>query len=703
VEEKDSHTLIIAEKPDAALRIAQALDDNGKPKKTVKKKVPYFEAKRANAKIVVVPALGHLYTITQESGERDHYPVFNFKWAPRHMAERGAKQIEVWINTISELDKNANGFVNACDYDIEGSLIGYMILKYACDNRENDAKRMKYSTLTKKELQRAYQDLMPHLDFPLVTAGRTRHEVDWLYGINLSRALTLAAKNWSKKYVILSTGRVQGPTLRFLVDREKEIRSYVPIPFWTIKASIELNGTSYEVQFEKERIETEAEADKIVEACNGKMGEVKDIEFKEFRQMPPVPFDISGLQSESYRLFGFIPSRTLGIAERLYLATLISYPRTSSQKLPPVINYHEIFASLSQDKTYKLLISELATKGELKPNEGEKEDPAHPAIYPTGALPEKPLEAGEQKIFDLVVRRFVAVFGEPALKQTVKITLNINGYTFYLHGRRVLKEGWLKCYAPYVKSDEVVLPSIEKGQKILFKEVAREDRFTSPPPRYNPSSLLKLMEDQAIGTKATRAEIIDTLYNRNYVQDERMLVTDLGFYVTDILEKYCGKIVSVDLTRELEERMEKIEVGKEERENVLDDAISRLKPILEEFKSREKEIGEELSEAIRRARMQEITVGSCPICRTGKLLILRSRKTRKQFIGCSNYFNKICKTGFPLPQKALVKPLRKSCPRCQWPMVLVKIYGRRRPWNLCFNPDCPARQEKEKRKERWEA
>lgn len=690
--DKGAYTLIIAEKPDAALRIAQALNAEGKPRKIVKSKVPYFEAEREDKKIIVVPALGHLYTVAQDGGARHYYPVFNFRWVPKYVAERGSKQVEVWLNVISELAKNANEFVNACDYDIEGSLIGYTILKYACNSHEKDAKRMKYSTLTNRELEKAYQNLIPNLDFPLVIAGRTRHEVDWLYGINLSRALTLAAAHWSKKYVTLSTGRVQGPTLKFLVDREKEIQSHVPIPFWSIKAFCKIGDTFYEVKFEREKIDTKAEADKIVNACNGKTGVVKDVELKEFKQMPPIPFDVGGLQTEAYRLFGFTPSRTLGITERLYLRALISYPRTSSQKIPPVINYREIFTLLSHNKVYKPLAAELLAQPALRPHEGEKEDPAHPAIYPTGALPEKPLEANEQKVFDLVVRRFMAVFGEPALKQTVKVTINVADYTFYLYGRRTLKDGWLRYYAPYVKNDEIILPPINTGQKVLFETVTCEDKFTAPPPRYNPSSLLKLMEDQAIGTKATRAEIIDTLFDRNYVQDARMLVTDLGFYVIDTLEKYCKGIISVELTRELEERMKKIEAGEEERENVLDDAISKLKPILEEFKSREEDIGKELSEAIRNASIQERTIGTCPICGTGKLLILRSRRTRKQFVGCSNFFNHLCNAGFPLPQKAIVKPLRRNCSACQWPMVMVRIYGRRRPWNLCFNPNCPAKR-----------
>ncbi|UCH70030.1 MAG: DNA topoisomerase I, partial [Candidatus Bathyarchaeota archaeon] len=203
----EKYTLVITEKPNAAKRIAQALDQKGRPKKVEEKNVTYFLAKR-DKPLAVVPALGHLYTVMHTGKGRSYYPVFNFTWAPRHLAERGAKQLRTWIELVSKLAENAEEFIDACDYDIEGSLIGYCLLKYACNNKEDVAKRMKFSTLTKKELEKAYSEPLPKLDFALIEAGRTRHEVDWIYGVNISRALTLAAKRWSGKYATLSTGRV---------------------------------------------------------------------------------------------------------------------------------------------------------------------------------------------------------------------------------------------------------------------------------------------------------------------------------------------------------------------------------------------------------------------------------------------------------------------------------------------------------------
>jgi len=693
--EMEKYTLIITEKPDAAQRIASALNEKGKVEKKEDNGVPYYVARR-DKEIVVVPALGHLYTVAEERKGRNYYPVFNFRWVPRYAAERGAKQIRTWIETISKLANDADTFVDACDYDIEGSVIGYCILKYACGNKENVSKRMKYSTLTKEELEKSYAELRPHLDFALIEAGGTRHEVDWLYGVNLSRALTISARNWSGKYATLSTGRVQGPTLKFLVSREKSIRSYVPTPYWEIKAEVEINGSVFEAEYEKQKIEIKTEADTILNACKRKNGQVEKIDVKRFKQNPPVPFDLGTLQSEAYGLFGYTPRRTSFIAQRLYLDALISYPRTSSQKLPPEINYKAILKKLSRVPKYKKLAKELLRKPELKPREGKKKDPAHPAIYPTGKLPERDLDDSERKVLDLVVRRFMAVFSEPATKQSMKVDINVNEHHFYLRGRQTLKEGWLCFYKPYLRSEEVLLPPIEEGQTTKVKKVISEDKFTKPPPRYNPSSLLKKMEETEIGTKATRANIIQTLYDRKYVREERMVVTNLGFDVLEVLEKYCPPVVSIKLTSELEERMDKIQAKREKRENVLVDAVEILKPVVQELKEKEKIIGEQLSNAIKRARLEERIIGTCPVCGTGKLMILYSRKTGKRFIGCTNYFKGKCETSFPLPQKGSVRPLGRNCRGCGWPTVQVRIKGKR-PWTLCFNPDCPLKKERRKR------
>ena len=685
----EKYKLIVTEKPDAANRIAMALDTDGKAKKIVDSGVPYYQAYR-NGDLVVVPAIGHLYTVASKEKAKRDYPVFDYHWVPRYLAERGASKIRVWLNVIAKLAENAEEFVDACDFDIEGSIIGYCILKYACGSKEKTAKRMKYSTLTTEELQESYAHLLPHLDFALVEAGLTRHEIDWLYGINLSRALTMAVKSSSGQYATLSTGRVQGPTLKFLEDREKTIKCFVPVPYWSITAKIIINDTAYEAEYEK-ILESKQEATAVMDACKTKEGQIETIALKEFEQNPPVPFDLGALQSEAYRNFHFTPMHASNIAQHLYLDALISYPRTSSQKLPPAIGYEAVLRKLAKLPAYGKQAADLLSKPVLKPNEGEKADPAHPAIYPTGNLPEKPLGTAERNIFDLIIRRFMAVFGEPAIRQSTKATISISGNLFHLNGMRTLSEGWLRFYKPYVQLEDVTLPPLTQGQKITVKRVVVKNNFTKPPARYNPRTLLLKMEKEDIGTKATRAATIQTLYDRKYLRGtDSLAVSDLGFEVIEILAKYCPAVVSPELTRKLEEKMNEIQQGKETKEAVLQNAVEILKPVLLELKEKESVIGEQLSQALKKARLEERIVGACPKCADGKLVILRSKKTGKRFVGCTNYFEGKCNVTFPLPQSGTVKPLNNTCKSCGCPILHVWMKGKR-SWKLCLNPNCPSK------------
>ncbi len=415
------YTLLITEKPDAAARIAAALDQKGKPERNQKNGVPYFRVWR-NGEIVVVPAIGHLYTI-KSIKKSSSFPVFDYKWVPRWQAEKKASRIRTWLKVISDLAMDAERFVDGCDFDTEGSIIGYTILKYACSEKQTVAKRMKYSTLTTEELQQAYANLMPHLDFAIIQSGLTRHEIDWLYGINLSRALTQAAKKASGSYSTLSTGRVQGPTLRFLEEREKEICTFVPAPYWKLKAKITLGDRDFDAEHTG-TLQIKAEAEEFKRQCKIKTGKIQIVKVSETDVLPPVPFDLGALQSEAYKLFRINPVKTSSILQRLYINAVISYPRTSSQKLPASIGYKQILKKLTSDLSYNRNATELLAKRDLKPNEGKKFDPAHPAIYPTGNLPQKPLDELSKKVFDLVVKRFMAVFADPAVRQNIEVIVD---------------------------------------------------------------------------------------------------------------------------------------------------------------------------------------------------------------------------------------------------------------------------------------
>jgi len=675
-------TLILCEKPDAAARVARALDEDGDPRRSDAQGVPIYESRNKHESIFVCSALGHLYAVDSKTGiGRRFYPVWDLDWKPKHLIDKKSARLARWIHVISVLASKADRYINSCDFDVEGSLIGYTILRYACHGADMKAQRMKFSTMTEKELKSAYKTLAPQLDLPLVEAGRTRHELDWIYGINLSRLLTESAVKQNRGYTTLSTGRVQGPTLKFVVDREEEIRCFTPIPFWTIEATVTKDDQTYPLEYAKEKMSTLAEAQQIVKDCKGALLEVESVESRNIQQIPPYPFDLSSLQSEAYRHFGFTPSRTLALAERLYLEALISYPRTSSQKLPPDIGYSEILRGISNIAQYRSLASRLAVQASLRPTQGPKEDPAHPAVYPTGESWKRTLTRPEAKLLDLITRRFMAAFAETSLRETSRITLKRDSHRFFLRGSRILREGWIEFYKPYTSDGSQTLPDLKAGDKLPLTKIKAAERFTEPPPRYNPSSLLRKMEDESIGTKATRAEIIEILYRRGYVKNIRIEATPLALKIIGILNKYCPQIIDPAFTAKLETSMDHIQSLHTTRSLVLAETLDYLRPIMLNLIAREDEIGSQLAEIVTSQRIAALTFDfPCPRCGS-RLKIIRSRTSGKRFIGCAGY-EKGCRFTLPLPQFGTLSITPTYCKLCGFQLVQTRTRGRR-PLTSC--------------------
>ncbi len=686
-----SRILIISEKPSAAKRIAEALDEDSTPDEIKRGSVSYYQCRREGDTLLVAYALGHLFDLRQtEKGWM--YPRLSTEWVPRYEVNKRAAGTKPVINLIMTISKDVDQIVVATDYDIEGSLIGYLTLKYACRTDPNHAARMVFSTLTRDELKNAYMSRASTLDFPMIEAGHARHEVDWLYGINLTRALTLAIKEASGWFKIVSTGRVQGPTLALVAERDRDINVFVPTPFWTILTTATHADKDFLLEYSKRRIETKREADAIVSDLQGAAAFVDSITRKKSIQKPPVPFNLSGLQSESYRHFGFKPSRTLAIAQTLYLDALISYPRTGSEKIPPSIDIEGILAGLKEQRKYKALVGQVIDGDNLVPVQGKKEDPAHPAIHPTGTKSERKLTPSETKVYDLVVRRFLALFGEPAARESVRADIKAGEHLFYLRGLKVLKRGWMDLYDPYVSHKEVLIPSIDEGDKVVLASVTTETKHTSPRPRFNPSSLLKLLEKENLGTKGTRAAIVDSLRSRGYTLGDRFELSTLGYALFETLQQYIPEILSAEFTRQLEKEMEHIQTGETDREKVLIQVRNELSRLLKRFKEQEGPIGAFLVSGLQRYWKAKEEIGPCPKCGEGTLFIIRSPKTGKRFVGCSRYKEGDCDQSFPLPQKGEITPLDRQCPHCGHSMI--RVSSRRRPWETCINwAECPGRQE----------
>ncbi len=671
------YTLIISEKPKAAFRIAQSLAEG--PIKTERNEegANYYRIARDGKQLVVVPAVGHLFGLKQAS-KGWKYPVFDVVWKPIYENKRSA-YTKKYFDNIAALAKDASDFIVATDYDTEGDVIATNILNIICG--QADAKRMKFSTLVKSELEDSYKNASPHMDSGQVNAGLARHVLDWYYGINTSRALSLAMKA-AGRFFVLSTGRVQGPALQLLTEREKEIHAFIPVPYWEIEFHFTADDMEIITLHEKDKFWVKKEADKVAKDCSARKATVTGIEKKQYRQKPPVPFDLTSLQGEAYRWFGYTPVQTQNVAQSLYESGLISYPRTSSQKLPEQLGHRKIIEQLAKQKAYAKNAKELLAKTELKPNEGEKSDPAHPAIFPTGEMPQK-ITAQQEKLYDLVVKRFLAVFAEEALRESIKFTFSIGENNFNATGKMTLQEGWLKFHKPYISAEDLSLPDFKKGD-IVEGKIVMLNKETQPPKRFNEASLVKELESRSLGTKATRANIIRTLFSRGYVLGKSIEVSDLGLTVTDTLKKYSPEILSEELTRSFEQKMEKIQSGEIDKSEVIKEAETILEKTLANFKSNEKEVGETLLAAFITMRRAAKLIGKCPNCEKGELKIIRSIKSGKRFIGCSSYPD--CKTGFPLPQTGIIEPLKQDCARCGKPMIVVRRVGR--VFRNCIDMNC---------------
>ncbi|UCH12647.1 MAG: DNA topoisomerase I, partial [Candidatus Omnitrophota bacterium] len=624
----------------------------------------------------------HIFGLAEKKKKGWTYPVFDIEWKPVSQITKSGKFTEKYYKTLVKLAKDANSFTVATDYDIEGEVIGLNVVKYAC--KQKDAKRMKFSTLTKEDLVKAYNNASAHLDWPQANAGEARHKMDWFFGINLSRALTSSVKS-TGSFKLMSTGRVQGPALKLVVDKEKEIQAFKPVPYWEIQFNGDINKGNITALHELGKIFDAKKAEEIYKKCKGeKTAKVTKVEKKQFKSMPPVPFDLTSLQIEAHKCLGISPKNTLSVAQDLYTGGYISYPRTSSQQLPKEIGYAKILKQISKQSSYKKETDFLLKKSNLVPNNGKKTDPAHPAIYPTGSMP-KFKNDYVKKVYDLIVRRFFAVFGDAATRETIVVNLDCNAENFIAKGTTTIDMGWFELYGRYVMLKEEELPSIKEGDICNIKKLDKLDKETTPPKRYSESSLIKALEKENLGTKATRASIIETLYNRGFIDGKAIQATELGIRTEETLEKHSPKIVEPALTRHFEEEMEGIREGKYTEEQVVDESKKAVTEIVNEFNKHLKEIGGELLKANKETRNVMTYVGKCPNCKEGELHIRRGKFG--QFIACNKYPD--CKTLYSIPQN-LVRPTKELCKTCGMPIVQV-IKKRKAPQIACINPKCPAK------------
>ena len=689
------YELIITEKPQAASKIAQAL---GKPIQKNYQKVPYYEINREGKKIIVACAVGHLFTLKQNVSGSE-VPIFDISWTPNFLARKN-DFTKRYYDTLVKLAKDAGSITVATDFDIEGEVIGTNVVKYICGQK--DANRMKFSTLTPNELNKAYEEKQSHLEWGQAQAGEARHYIDWFYGINLSRALMNAIKS-TGAFRIMSIGRVQGPALNLIVKKEKEIKDFKSVPYWQVFIMVDderLRGRNKNEKSEITRAGSRAEKNKLelkyikdifdekeLEKFDNLVGKTAEAKTKKSStSLPPnPPFNLTSLQTEAYKFYGITPSNTLKAAQSLYLAGAISYPRTSSQKLPSSVDYKTILQKLAR----KYKVEKLITKN--KPIEGKKTDPAHPSIYPTGN--EGIFSGSEEKIYNLIVRRFLSLFCDNAIIDNKTITAEVDKLLFNAKGMAIRKKAWMEIYP--TKQKEIEIPDMEGKVKIVKQKIEKKE--TQPPKRYSPASIISQLEKRNLGTKATRSSIIETLYDRGYVKDKSVTATPLGISLINTLEKHSPIIIDEKLTRNLEEKMQGISTSKKDleikKQKIIDTAKDTIIKISKDFEKHQKEIGKELLNANVEYREQqkiENKLCQCPICKKGNLAITYSKKTRKHFIACDAYPN--CKTTFSLPP-GTIKKTEKICEECGFP-ILMSLRAGKKPWFFCFNKECSTNKQR---------
>jgi len=668
--------IIISEKPIAGKRIAgilsgnnfETLQDSG---------FSHFKWTTKGELNILIPLKGHINRV-DFIDEDKYWNIYTLK----ALADKKFAYIGTERRIITELErerKDLTEIIIATDADREGEAIGLEAYNYVLKKNKNATlSRAYFSALTDKEVNDAFSKLRK-LDFNYAYSVFTRQEIDLLWGAILTRYLSVVGNRKGKMF--LSAGRVQTPLLNFIVMRELERRAFVPEKYNLLRIIFEKRKIKFEGIHKNGKMFDLDLSNKIYEKIkNAKIGLVKSIDKQEKKIPRPPPFNTTSFLRAASSL-GIGTSQATSIAENLYQEGLISYPRTDNTVYPPSLDLKEILDKLKSNKIYKTYIDEI-TKKPLNPSRGDKETTDHPPIYPVGYSDK--LSGTSQKIYELIVRRFLATLSKDAITENISAIIDVEKEPFSVSGQRILQAGWKEIYY-YSKLNEVILPELIKGEEVNIDELLLDKKETTPPPQYSEGGLIKLMEEQNLGTKSTRPAIIQKLKDRNYIEGTKSISpTDIAIAVCSVLNKHCEKIVKPDLTAHTEIEMDQVAAGKRQQVEVVNETREIIKTIVDTLLKEKDAIASELKGGIHTSSF----LGKCPAC--GKDLIIRyGGASGKQFVGCSGFPK--CRTTYPLPQNKKAAPLNKSCPECNSPMV--QMTGKRGlNFEMCLNPNCVTKE-----------
>jgi DNA topoisomerase-3 len=640
--------LIVAEKPSVGRDIAGALGGGRKGKGSV-----------SGDGWTVTWALGHLAELAPPDAYGEAYKRWRLETLPilpEKFKVRVTPKTREQFNVVKALmqDPSVSEVVNACDAGREGELIFAYL--YGLSGCRKPVRRLWISSLTHEAIRSGFDSLRDgsHMK-PLEDAARSRGEADWVVGMNATRAYSV---RFGRPGNVLSVGRVQTPTLKLLVEREAEIEAFKPEKFWTVHARFRRDENSYDgVWFrgKQNRLDNREAAEEIAEKVRGGTGLVKKAEKKTATEKPPLLYDLTELQRHANSRFGFTAERTLKAAQSLYEGKkLITYPRTSSRYLSGDMigglkKRIDAAGGLPELSPFAKELLDLSKLPITRRIVDDSKVTDHHAIVPTNKKSSGNLTGDEAKIYDLVARRFLAVFFPGARFENTTVVTEVREETFLSKGRVVLEAGWRALYPDGAggkkEQEPPVLPPIEAGQEWAVAKTGVKEGETKPPPRYSESALLGAMEtagklvedeelrqqmkDSGLGTPATRAATIERLIRVGYVEREKksLVPTQKGRSLIALLGD--SPLGSPELTARWEERLAKMEQGAEKRPDFMADITRFATSLVDEVRGMQ---GEKVA-ALSRGDREPL--GTCPKC--GSPVI----ETKKSF-GCSAWKTNRC-------------------------------------------------------------
>ncbi|TAJ44153.1 DNA topoisomerase I [Methanofollis fontis] len=657
--------LIVAEKNISARRVAAILADGGHVSTQKQGGVDTYSFDDT----VVVGLKGHVVEVDFVEG------YANWRSAerpPRSLIDAGIikrpteKRI---VSLLQKLARKADLVVIATDFDTEGELIGKEAFELVrAVNSGVKILRARFSAITPQEIKRAFSELT-ELDFALAAAGESRQIIDLMWGASLTRFISIAAKRGGAN--ILSVGRVQSPTLAMIVDREREIEAFVPQKYWMLTLDTQKDGKPLELRHTHGRFMDHGEAISALERTKEPL-QVTDVKEGVKNDRAPTPFDTTALLVAAGRI-GFSAANAMRVAEDLYMNGFISYPRTDNTVYPKSLNLDDVLDTLKTTE-FSSDVEWVKRHRRPEPTRGKKSSTDHPPIYPTAAATRSQLGEDRWKLYELVVRRFLATLSPDARWLTMKVNFDAAGEPYTVTGGRLKEEGWRRLY-PYSEATERIIPACTVGERLPILTTRCDEKETTPPPRFTQSRLIQTMEELGLGTKSTRHEVIGKLISRRYVQGSPLRPTLVGQAVTESLERHADTITRPDMTRTLESHMQQIKESRRGREDVVGESREMLHSVFDDLEANEDQIGIEIMDRT----VEERTIGPCPVC--GKDLQIRQAHGASQFIGCSGYPD--CTFNISLPGVQWGKAIRTDTVCNEHGLSHVRLIRKgARPWDI---------------------